>query len=391
MSKKTMSPPRNTVRTPPDPEPTETSSTELKTSPTPGSSSAGRSDQSTTPTYPPTPCKLSKSSPRTTRRTSRKIEPVNRIDSRAPPILSATIVDPDPLEVAWTQNSTSPTTQSSEIPKDNHSDAPATPVASLQTDLASFTSNSNRNDASESLLTSLASKTPSCDADQSSDSLEEILTPSDYVATSEKRTREAEDDETDWIRPKRPTFYSADFKPRKTAASNDSPSGTNSPARKTRGGGASRKRGGKPGNGRPGRGRARGGGRAGRNGGDSPDRKNATDPEAKALLATLKARQQDLKRFFAHVGNYQLDTLEAITNRDISLLQRKPNTHKKVPEYDSLLEDLGQHRERAEELAHARHEVAEAAAMQEYEAEKWIIEERCKMTGKHSSFQKSSS
>ena len=307
------------------------------------------------------PDERSETSRMTTRRRSKKTGTVSRKTLHAPTIQSGAIIDPEPMEIEYMQKSTRPSL-TPDVGSPAASTGPATPPTRHKTNTASTM--------------------PHCPTSDSDSPLTDLSTTPELGTGALKRKREEDDDEIAWLRPKNPIFYGADFRPRKQAASNDSPSGTNSPARKTRGGGGARKRGGKPGNGRGGRGRARGGGRAGRGGGDSPDRKAATDPEAKALLASMKARQQDLKKFFSHVGSYQIDTLEGMSTKDISQLQRKPNAHKKLAEHEALLESLDQSRKGAEDQIQVKYRLAEEVALREYEAEKWILEERCKRIGK---------
>lgn len=180
------------------------------------------------------------------------------------------------------------------------------------------------------------------------------------------------------VNPKNPVIYGANCKPKERTTSNGSPSATSSPARRPRGGGAGRGRGG-AGNGRGGKGRPRGGGRSGR-AGDSPERRRALGPEAKALIASLKTRQQELKKFFSTVGTYQADLLEMMASRDLNKLIRKSKAHKQVPDYDETIEDLGEKRDEANELARKKYEVALEAEMQLFEAEKQVIENRFKIT-----------
>ena len=308
------------------------------------------------------PDEPSETSRMTTRRMSKKTGSVSRKTLHAPTIQSGSIIDPELIEIEYMRKSTRPSL-TPDVGSPAASAGPATPPTRHKTNTVS--------------------NMPHCATSDSDSPLNELSNTPELDMGALKRQREEDDDEIDWLRPKNPIFYGADFQPRKQAASNDSPSGTNSPARKSRGGGGgARKRGGKPGNGRGGRGRARGGGRAGRGGGDSPDRKAATDPEAKALLASMKARQQDLKKFFSHVGSYQIDTLEGMSTKDISQLQRKPNAHKKLAEHEALLESLDQSRKGAEDQIQGKYRLAEEVALREYEAEKRILEERCKRIGK---------
>ena len=57
-------------------------------------------------------------------------------------------------------------------------------------------------------------------------------------------------------------------------------------------------------------------------------------------ISMLKARQQELKRFFSVVGGQQVDILEQLANRDLSKVARKPKAHRHVPEYDTVTEFL---------------------------------------------------
>ena len=189
------------------------------------------------------------------------------------------------------------------------------------------------------------------------------------------------EEEIDWLHPKNPIFYGADGRPQDTTASNDPPSGTGSPARKGRGGGNGKKRGGFGGAGGRGRGgRARGGGRAGRDGDDQPEKKTVLSAEAKEAIAALKARQQELKKIFHVVGEYQIDLLDNMSNRDLAKLIRKPGAHKKVPEYEELLEALDDLKEKAHSVTRESYRVALEAEERLFEGEKAVIEQRYRTT-----------
>ena len=102
--------------------------------------------------------------------------------------------------------------------------------------------------------------------------------------------------------------------------------------------------------------------------------------DEKALISLLKARQQELKRFFNTVGAHQVDILEQIASRDLNRIAKKSSAHKKVPEYDEIVEELQAARQDAEDLARNTYEIQVAAEIQKYEAEKEVMEQQFKVS-----------
>ena len=152
-----------------------------------------------------------------------------------------------------------------------------------------------------------------------------------------------------------------------------------SPANKSRTT-AARGRGGYRGNrgtarGRPGRARGRGG--------DSPDRNRLLFPENKVLISALKARQQELRKFFSTVGGYQADVLEQIASKDIARLVRKAKAHRQVPEHETVLDDIAGEREKATATIRRHFEIATAAELRRVEAEKEVTNKRFKITAEN--------
>ncbi len=98
------------------------------------------------------------------------------------------------------------------------------------------------------------------------------------------------------------------------------------------------------------------------------------------MLSIYKARQQELKRFFSTVGAQQVDILEQMANRDLNKITKKANAHKKVPEYDMIVDELQAAKRDAEDVARKRYEVEVELAMREYEAEKEVLEQQCRVS-----------
>jgi hypothetical protein len=174
--------------------------------------------------------------------------------------------------------------------------------------------------------------------------------------------------------PKNPTDFACDGVTKFNPASGDekpcskSPNRSpNKPARGARGGrGGGRSRGGK------------GRGRGGRAGGspDPPFRSWPFSEDEKNLMAMLKARQGELKKFFSSVGAHQIDLLDRITTRDLNRLAKKPNAHKKVPEYDEIIADLEDAKMTAVHLANKRYEIELDAEMRRLEREEYVIKQQ---------------
>ena len=136
------------------------------------------------------------------------------------------------------------------------------------------------------------------------------------------------------------------------------------------------------GNGRRGRGRGRGGrgrggGRAGRNE-DSPEppkKKIITEAE-REVLADLKARQTELKKFFKEVGVQQIEALNLLATQDLGKIVKKSKAHERVPEYQALANELDQRKKDAENYAKGKYEYDLQQANFLLEAEKEVIKQR---------------
>ena len=145
---------------------------------------------------------------------------------------------------------------------------------------------------------------------------------------------------------------------------------------------------GRRGRGRGGRGgRGRGGGRAGRNE-DSPDppkKKIMTEVE-KEILADLKARQTELKKFFKEVGAQQNEALNILATRDLVRIAKKSRAHEKVPEYQVSVDALNERKRVAREFARGKYEHDLQQANILLDAEKEVIEQRYKASSSRKSF-----
>ena len=94
------------------------------------------------------------------------------------------------------------------------------------------------------------------------------------------------------------------------------------------------------------------------------------------MITSLKARQQELKKFFQIVGAQQNDLLDLLAARDMAKLVKKPKAHKKVPEYEATTKDLEQVMEEARNLFRQKHRMDVEAAEKVYEMERKLIEQR---------------
>lgn len=150
---------------------------------------------------------------------------------------------------------------------------------------------------------------------------------------------------------------------------------SNTPSKRGRGNG-------RRGRGRGGRGgRGRGGGRPGRNE-DSPEpskKKIMTEAE-KEILADLKSRQTELRKFFKEVGAQQHEALDLLATRDLGKIAKKSRAHEKVPEYQTLLDALEDKKMEAEDFAREKYEYGLKQAKILLEAGKEIIEQRYKVS-----------
>ncbi|EXJ88399.1 hypothetical protein A1O1_05329 [Capronia coronata CBS 617.96] len=175
--------------------------------------------------------------------------------------------------------------------------------------------------------------------------------------------------------PKKPVYYtSAGTRYRPGSAGGGSE--TRSPKKSTRGGGRGR-----------GGGHANSGGRKGRQkgkgarGGESPEPPNRRRPltqDDRVEISMLKARQQELKRFFKVVGAQQIDILDQLASGDLSKIARKPKAHKHVPEHDMATETLEQLMESAQDTITARYRVQVEHEVRRMMQEKEVIERQFK-------------
>lgn len=189
-------------------------------------------------------------------------------------------------------------------------------------------------------------------------------------------------DKTYWpeFDPKNPTYYAKDGTTKYTPGENGETPESSSPKKSARGG-ARGGRGGRRANGNNGGG-AKGKGKAKGNRGESPEPPNRKQPLSqvdKDMIAMMKTRQQELKRFFNIVGTQQTEMLEEMATRDLNRIAKKPNAHKKVPEYELIMEEIQTRREEAEDIARKRYDVAMETAMLELEAQKEVIEQQFKV------------
>lgn len=183
--------------------------------------------------------------------------------------------------------------------------------------------------------------------------------------------------------PKNPTYYANDGTSKYAPGENGDTPESNSPKKPARGG-ARGGRGGRRGGGGNGHngGGTKGKGKAKGNRGESPEPPNRKRPLSqvdKDIIAMMKTRQQELKRFFNTVGTQQAEMLEEMATRDLNRIAKKPNAHKKVPEYDLVMEEIQTRKEEAEEIARKRYEIALETEMLEFEAQKEVIEQQFKV------------
>ena len=125
-----------------------------------------------------------------------------------------------------------------------------------------------------------------------------------------------------------------------------------------------------------GKGKGRGGGAGSGRDRDSPEPPNKTvlSQEDKATLAHIRARQAELKKFFATVASQQRDTLETMASRDLTKLLRKPKAHQKVPEHDEVVQELGEKEQSVRATINTEYEMQVALAQQAMKAEEDIIQ-----------------
>ncbi|KIX01587.1 uncharacterized protein Z518_09313 [Rhinocladiella mackenziei CBS 650.93] len=173
---------------------------------------------------------------------------------------------------------------------------------------------------------------------------------------------------------KRPRYYAGDATIRTHAVENGNTPESHSPKKPSRAGGRAR---GGVGNG-GGRGRGKQKARGGRSGEspEPPNRKRPLTQDDRVEISMLKARQQELKRFFAVVGAQQVDILEALSLRDLSKIARKPKAHKHVPEYETVAENLEGLMKETQEMIEERYNFQVEYERQRLEQEKEVIEQK---------------
>jgi regulator of sirC expression with transglutaminase-like and TPR domain len=93
-------------------------------------------------------------------------------------------------------------------------------------------------------------------------------------------------------------------------------------------------------------------------------------------ISMLKARQHELKKFFAVVGARQADLLDQLAGRDLAKLARKPHAHRHVGEHDAVVEDLEARMRAAQDLATQKYNTQVEYARRRLERETEVIEEQ---------------
>ena len=221
-------------------------------------------------------------------------------------------------------------------------------------------------------------------ADSGSDNAE--LAPKRKCAARNAKEATAQKQDITWDKDKElwpeydkhnPVYYANDGVTQYRPGENEGSPESRSPKKPPRGGARGGRGGAHPdGGGRKGKSKGKGG-RGGS--ADPPERRQPLTQEEKAMVALLKSRQQELKRFFSTVGAQQVDILEQMANRDLNRLAKKANAHKKIPEYEEAVEELQAAMEEAEDLARTRHAIQLEAEMQRVEAEKEVMEQQFKV------------
>jgi hypothetical protein len=206
-------------------------------------------------------------------------------------------------------------------------------------------------------------------------------TPRKRAKVTSDVSQDSTDDDKSLIRepPKRPpphTFYGADAKTRYRPSEQPTDSAPSSPPKALRGGGRGRGRGGRFANGG---GRGRGKTREHGDRDDTPEpptKKHVLTEEERGMLTSLKARQQELKKFFQVVGTQQNDVLDLIASRDIAKLVKKPRAHKKASEFEETTKELEEVMEQERDLFRLKYDMHVEAAEKQYQMEKESIEKR---------------
>jgi hypothetical protein len=181
--------------------------------------------------------------------------------------------------------------------------------------------------------------------------------------------------------PKNPVFYGADGITKYVEPAGSSPA-KNGKAGSNTGGGVKKRKGGGGWNKGLGKakGKGKGKGRPRMNRRDDEEDhfegKDSTTDDHKNSVKLLKARQASLRSFFRDVGRQQADILDNLSLRDINKLNRRVNAHKKVPEYDDVLEDLQEKKDDAIDLAKRRFELDRKLAEKQYAQEKELLNQQ---------------
>ena len=192
---------------------------------------------------------------------------------------------------------------------------------------------------------------------------------------------ELDDEEEDvsrepWKPPPAHMFYGADAKTKYRPSEPPAESTPNSPPKALRGGGRGRGRGGRLANGG---GRGRGKARDHGDRDDTPEpppKKHVLTEEDRATLTSLRARQQELKKFYQLVGAQQNEVLDLLASRDIARLVKKPKAHKKVPEYEKVTEELEEAMQRECDLFRLKYDMDVEAAEKLHKMGKESIEQK---------------
>ena len=179
-----------------------------------------------------------------------------------------------------------------------------------------------------------------------------------------------------WKPPPPHMLYGADAKTRYRPSEPPAESTPNSPPKALRGGGRGRGRGGRLANGA---GRGRGKARDHGDRDDTPEpppKKRVLTEEDRATITSLRARQQELKKFYQLVGAQQNEVLDLLASRDIARLVKKPKAHKKVPEYEKVTEELEEAMQRECNLFRLKYVMDVEAAEKLYKMERESIEQK---------------
>jgi hypothetical protein len=175
---------------------------------------------------------------------------------------------------------------------------------------------------------------------------------------------------------KKPVFYGADGVTQYTEPERISPGkGGKDGVKKRKGGGGWNKGLGKG----KGKGKGKGRGRNNRRDDDEEDPfegKESTTDNQKNVVKLIKARQALLRTFFRDVGRQQTDILDTLSLRDLNKLCRRANAHKKIPEYDDVLEDLQEKKQDAIDLAKTRFELDKKLAVNQFAQQQQLLEQQ---------------